>query len=62
MARGKRQVPQYRLEEPVTGLGVAQTLAGYRLVPPAEADRFPTAAAAQLAAQANAVDVVRVDA
>lgn len=41
---------------------MAQTHAGYRVVALPEADRFATAQAAQLAAGANAVDVVRVDA
>lgn len=62
MARTRLQYPHYRLEEAATGLGVAQTLAGYRLVLPRDADRFSTLSAAQIAAGNQALDLVRVDA
>lgn len=58
----KLQHPHYRLEDPTTQHGVAQTIAGYRVVPLHQADTFTHRAAAELAVGANAVDVVRVDA
>ncbi len=62
MARTKQQYPHHRLEHTATGLGVAQSTAGYRLVPRKDSDRFPTADAALIAAAGHPVDVVRVDA
>ena len=62
MARRKQHTQHYRLEEPGTGLGVAQTMAGYRLVAPRDADRFPSLNAALVAAGAAPVEPVRVDA
>ena len=61
MARCK-QHQHYRLEEPVTGLGVAQTTAGYRLVASRDADKFPSLNSALIAAGAAPVEPVRVDA
>ena len=62
MARRKQQHPHYRLEEPITGLGAAQTIAGYRLVALRDADTFPSLNAALVAAGAAPVEPVRVDA
>lgn len=56
------RAPHYRLEHAATGLAVAQTVTGYRLVEPGQADTFTTAAAAMIAAAGQPVDVVRVDA
>lgn len=58
----RKKLPHYRLEEPATGLAVAQTLAGYRLVPTPEADTFASRDAALFAAGAQPLDLVRVDA
>ena len=62
MASSKKKYPHHRLEHTATGLGVAQSTAGYRLVEPAKADTFPTHVAAMIAGAGHCVDVVRVDA
>lgn len=62
MARRKQKFPHYRLEHAGTALCAAQSTAGYRLVEPENADTFPTARAALIAAGAQPLDVVRVDA
>ncbi len=61
MRTKKKKYPHYRLEERSTGLGVAQTIAGYRLVEPRQADTFPTFTAALIASGVQPVDIVRVD-
>lgn len=62
MSSRKPKSPHYRLENAAFDLPVAQTVAGYTLVRPKDADTFATHTEALIASAGAGLDVVRVDA